>query len=201
MTGLQWFSGIPGTIGGAVFNNIHGGSHFMEEYIDEAEVLTQDGQVKTISHEQMNFDYDYSRFHNSGEVILTVKLCLYKGDEEKAKKASVLWATKKKLQPHNTAGCCFQNVLPAEQKKLKLASNSWGFIIDKILGLKGKRIGGAEISPKHAAFIENRGGATAADVLGLFELIYSSAKEKLGITPKPELIFLGFEKKEIERFL
>ncbi|MFQ5492726.1 MAG: UDP-N-acetylmuramate dehydrogenase [Candidatus Dojkabacteria bacterium] len=200
LTGLQWFSGIPGTIGGAIINNIHGGTHFIEEYVGSVEILTASGDVEALSHDKLGFDYDSSRFQNSDEVVLRVTFCLHRGDKDKAKKAAVEWATKKQLQPHNTAGCCFQNITPEKQTELKLESNGWGYIIDQVLNLKGKSIGGAMISPKHAAFIENTGGATAQDILGLFELIFIESEKTLGITPKAEIFFLGFPDEVVRKF-
>lgn len=200
ITGLQWFSGIPGTIGGAVFNNIHGGKHFISEYVSEVEILDKEGNVKKISNNDINFNYDYSRFHETKEVILRIKLTLYKGDKERAKHTSITWAQKKKLQPANSAGCCFQNIQDEEKNKLNLESNSWGYIIDKVLNLKGKTSGKAKISPHHAAFIETEPGAKAKDILSLFELIYASAESVLGITPKPEIFFLGFSESQISKY-
>jgi UDP-N-acetylmuramate dehydrogenase len=126
---------------------------------------------------------------------------LYKGDRDKALKAAIAWAQTKKLQPYNSAGCCFKNLTEKEMRQAKLDSNSWGYINDKILGLKGKTIGGAQISLKHAAFIENLGNATAKDVLSLLKVVYDSADAKIGIHPKPEIFFLGFDQQEIQQFI
>ncbi|MCA9383943.1 FAD-binding protein [Candidatus Dojkabacteria bacterium] len=197
ITGLQWFAGIPGTIGGAIYNNIHGGNHFFSTYVLEVEALTRKLEKKIYTPEELSFDYDYSIFHTNQDIILRAKLKLYLGDKERARNTSIAWATKKKLQPANSAGCCFQNIDKDTQIRLKLESNSWGYIIDQILGLKNTQIGGAKISPYHAAFIETESGAKASDILELFNIIYSKSKEKLGIVPKPEIFFLGFTPEEI----
>ncbi len=201
ITGLQWFAGIPGTIGGAIFNNIHGGAHFMEEYVDSVKILNENLEIETLPKEKLEFDYDYSRFHKTKEIILSVNFNLYKGDAERARATSIEWAKRKKIQPARSAGCCWTNIDEEIQQKLKFESNSWGYIIDKKLGLKGESRGGATISEAHAAFIETREGATAEDVLGLMKLIYSESKEKLGITPTPEIFLLGFKKEEIKEFV
>lgn len=200
ITGLQWFAGIPGTVGGAVFNNIHGGSHFFSEYVESVDVLTQDGEVKELLKEQLDFGYDYSLFHTNKDTIITVKLLLRLGDKNRARETSIAWATRKRLQPSNSAGCCFQNLDQGTQTQLSLESNSWGYIIDKILNLKGYQVGNAKISEKHAAFIETQSGATAADVLAIFEKIHTDSKDKLGITPKAEIFFLGFADSEVEKY-
>jgi UDP-N-acetylmuramate dehydrogenase len=200
ITGLQWFAGIPGTIGGAVYNNIHGGSHFISEYIKSVKVLTPDLKIKEIHKNSIKFDYDYSSFHDSQDIILEVKLLLHKGDKNKARQTAIVWAQKKRLQPYKSAGCCFKNVTPEDTQKFNLDSSSWGYIIDKILGLKGKRVGDAIISPYHAAFIENLGKAKAQDVIDLFEIIYNKAYTKLGITPDLEIFLFGFDQEVIKRY-
>jgi len=201
ITGLQWFAGIPGTIGGAVLNNIHGGSHFFSEFIETVTVMDLKGNLRTISKDELGFDYDYSALQDNTRFIISAKLKLYQGDKNRAQQTAILWAqNKKKKQPYNTAGCCFKNILPEEMRRLQLASNSWGYIIDKKLGLKGHSIGGAKISELHAAFIENIGQATSADVLVLLDLIFERSQKILGITPKTELFFLGFEPGTISKF-
>lgn len=192
ITGLQWFGGIPGTVGGAVYNNIHGGSHFLAEYINKVVILDPaTNELKTYSKAECEFGYDFSRFHKSKEVILSVVLDLYEGDADKAKYVFQEWTRRKAIQPQKSAGCVWQNLSEKEKENLKLESTSWGYIIDKILGLKGKQIGGAQISEKHAAFIENIGNAKASDVLELMELIKKTSLEKLGIEPKSEIFLLG----------
>ena len=198
ITGLQWFSGIPGTVGGAIYNNIHGGSHFFSEYVEEVTALTKEGVFKTYQANQMNFAYDYSIFHDNDDVIINAKLNLKFGDQERARNTSIAWATRKRLQPSNSAGCCFQNIDTEVQADLELESNSWGYIIDKILNLKGFKVGKAKISEKHAAFIETEPGASSSDVLSIYRKIYSEAKKKLNIVPKSEIFFLGFDEKDIE---
>lgn len=192
ITGLQWFSGIPGTVGGAIYNNIHGGNHFFSEFVSSVTALNKAGLTNVLSKKDVEFGYDYSIFHRNNDVILSSVLNLYRGDAERAKKTSIAWATRKSLQPANSAGCCFQNLDSEQQKELGLESNSWGYIIDNILGLKGYSIGKATISTKHAAFIETEVGARASDVLALIDKIFQASNEKLGITPKLEIFLLGF---------
>ncbi|MBN1331660.1 FAD-binding protein [Candidatus Dojkabacteria bacterium] len=192
ITGLQWFGGIPGTIGGAIFNNIHGGTHYLAEYVDRVEVLDKDSlETRWLSNSECKFDYDYSIFHEENDLILSADFNLRKGDKEKAKQVYVEWTRRKKLQPQKSAGCVWQNISNEEKERLGLESTSWGYIIDRVLNLKGKQIGGAKISEAHAAFIENTGGAKAQDVVELMELIKKEAVAKLGIEPKSEVFLLG----------
>jgi len=202
ITGLQWFAGIPGTIGGALYNNIHGGTHFFSEFVMSATVIDDNGNLIELTKEQMKFDYDESIFHSKNFIVVDVKLLLNLGDAKKALKASQAWVKKKaETQPFNSGGCCFKNLSDNEKNSRQLISNSWGYIIDNLLHLKGTQIGDAIISNKHGAFIENIGDAKASDVLGLMKIIHEKAKEVLKITPKTEIIFIGFDKKETEMFL
>ncbi len=192
ITGLQWYAGIPGTIGGAIYNNIHGGTHFLSEVIEEVEVYDFEKQtIKIVSKTECDFDYDFSRFHNTNEVILSGIFNLYKGDTQKALWVFKEWTKRKIIQPKKSAGSIWQNLDEKTQSKLKLESPSWGFIIDKVLKLKGTKIGGAQISLKHAGFIENVDNATSQDVYKLIKLVEKVAQEKLNITPKREIILLG----------
>lgn len=200
ITGLQWFSGIPGTIGGAIYNNIHGGNHFISEYVISVTALEEDGNIKSYTNEELEFSYDYSVFHNNNDVILTSDFNLFRGDKERARNTSMAWAKRKSLQPSNSAGCSFQNLEPAEQERLNLESNSWGYIIDKILGLKGYKVGGASISTKHAAFIETSPGASSSDVLSILDKVFEESQRKLGIQPKLEVFLLGFDEKILNKY-
>jgi len=192
ITGLQWFGGIPGTIGGAVYNNIHGGNHFISEYIESVEVLNPKTlKIEVISNKDCKFGYDESRFHTSGEIILSANLVLNRGDAERAKETYTEWTRRKKKQPQISAGCMWKNISETQRKKLNLESTSWGYIIDKVLHLKGKKIGGAQISNQHAAFIENIDNAKAEDVIALMEAVTEASTSKLGIAPETEIFIIG----------
>lgn len=197
ITGLQWFSRIPATIGGAIYNNIHGGTHFMSEYVQSVLIIDEHGEVKTLTGDQLEFQYDYSRFHHTKEVIISAVFSLYKGDADKARQVVSAWAIQKKNQPQNSLGCVFQNISEQDQKQLQYPTPSVGYIVDKILGKKGFRIGDAKISEKHAAFIENLGSATAADYLAVIKTVITEIKEKTGLEIKPEIFFKGFRPEEL----
>ena len=202
ITGLQWFAGIPGTIGGAVFNNIHGGTYYLSQYLAEIEIIDNNGDIKVLKVNDLDLDYDYSKLQESKSFILSAKLKLYKGDKEKAKDTAIKWAQSKvRVQPYNSAGSSFKNITKEEALKNNFLSNGWGYIIEKQLDLKGFKYNGAQISTKHAAFVENLGSAKAEDVLYLFDLIYDKAKEKYNLTPKSEIFFLGFPLERIKKFL
>ena len=198
ITGLQWYSRIPATIGGAVVNNIHGGTHFLSEVIESVDVLTLEGDGERLTPQECEFDYDYSRFHHSQEIITSVSLLLWKGDVDKARATVGQWAKLKSNQPQHSLGCTFRNISAEVQKEHNLPTPSTGYLIDQVLELKGTRIGGAQISQKHAAFIENVADATAQDYLDLSLLIARHAREQLGIKLVPEIFFRGFASSELQ---
>lgn len=200
LTGLQWYAGIPGTIGGAVFNNIHGGTHFIGELVKSVEVLDMQGQIKTLTIADLGAGYDRSRFHKSGEIILSVKFNMYKGDAEKAKYVAQEWAKRKKIQPRNSPGCAFGNITQLQKEKHNYPTTSIGYIVEHVINMADLRIGDAMISPDHHNFIINLGNATAKDYLAIVKEIYRKTLEKTGIELVPEIFFLGFEQDEISEF-
>lgn len=190
ITGLEWFGGIPGSMGGAIYMNIHGGKKFISDFVVSVDVLDKNGDLQTLLPKDLKFDYDQSIFQSNKMAILSANLKLYKGDIQKAQKI-FNWAKKKIIsQPQRTAGCVFQNLSEEQKQRLGLKSPSMGYIIDQVLNLKGTMIGGAKISDSHAAFIENVAGATSADVLQLVELVEKKMWEKFKIKIKREIEFI-----------
>lgn len=200
ITGLQWYAGIPGTIGGAVFNNIHGGTHFMSEVLSEVKILDNELKVKNLKIKDLGLDYDKSRFHHSGEIILQASFNLYKGDSRKAKATAAEWAKRKKIQPRNSPGCVFANITQDQKEKFGYPTTAIGYIVEHILKMSGFKIGDAAIYKDHHNFIINDGKATAQDYLAVMKAIYKRAKKELGIELVPEIILLGFEDAEIKEF-
>jgi len=193
LTGLEWFAGIPATIGGATFINLHGGHKYFSDYLVNAKILTPDNQIKTVPASYFKFDYDQSSLKAKQDIVLSVVLRLFKGPKTKALKIAKAWAMKKSQQPQRSAGCIFQNLSASEQAKLNLPTPSIGYLMDKVLDLKGKTSGQAQISPKHAGFITNLGQAKAEDVVKLIKLMKQTAKEKLNLDLKLEIVPLGFK--------
>lgn len=200
ITGLQWYAGIPGTIGGAVFNNIHGGTHFLSEVIKSVKVVTPEGEVKELTISEIGVDYDKSRFHKSKEIIVSVLFSLYLGDVDKAKYVTSEWEKRKNIQPRNSPGCAFQNITQEQKTKLGFPTTSVGFIVEHELKMTDFRVGDAAVSANHHNFIVNLGHATASDYLKVVKEIYRRTKKKLGIELVPEIFFLGFEDDEIKEF-
>jgi UDP-N-acetylmuramate dehydrogenase len=192
ITGLEWFTGIPASLGGGVYNNIHGGKYFLSDFIDSVEVLDSNQNLKTYTNQELNFDYDKSLVQESKEIVVSLTLNLYKGNVKNAKNVVQKWGIEKNLnQAQRSAGCTWHNLTKEQQEKLNLSTPSIGYIVDKILNLKGKKIGDAQVSLKHAAFIENLGNATAADVHSLIKLVESQFEKKIGFKLKREIELIG----------
>jgi UDP-N-acetylmuramate dehydrogenase len=190
ITGLEWFAGIPATVGGASYINLHGADKYWSDYLVEAEIIGKDLKVKTVGVDYFRYDYDNSSVKGSGDVVLTVTLNLRRGPKDRALEIAKYWQIKKSHQPQRSLGCIFQNLSAEEQTRLNVPTPSIGYLIDKKLKLKGKTIGGAAIAQKHAGFIENLGTATASDVRQLIELIRAEAKKQLGLSLKLEIVTL-----------
>jgi UDP-N-acetylmuramate dehydrogenase len=188
ITGLEWFAGIPATVGGASYINLHGADKYWSDYLTAAEILTPDLQWQTVSADYFEYDYDQSRLKTSGDLVVAVNLQLRRGPADRALAIAKYWQAKKSHQPQQSLGCIFQNLDIREQRRLGLPTPSIGYLIDKKLGLKGVKIGSACISAKHAGFIENLGGATAAQVWSLIKLVRTRAKKQLGIDLALEVV-------------
>lgn len=197
ITGLQWYARIPGNLGGWIYNNVHGGTHFINEVIKSVEVLTENGATMHLKPSDLNFGYDESRFHSTKEIILSATLNLYKGDKEKAKVVAIEWAKRKSIQPHKSTGSVFKNISKEDQNRLGYPTASIGYIVEHIIKLSGFRVGDAAISKAHHGFIENLGNASAKDYLQVIKTIQDKTLEKTGIKITPEIFLLGFTKEEL----
>ncbi|MCX7779127.1 MAG: UDP-N-acetylmuramate dehydrogenase [Patescibacteria group bacterium] len=211
LTGLEWAAGIPGTLGGAIHGNAGWPSKRknISTVVESVEVLKiDDGKLKIekFSRHDCQFGYRASIFQkNNNLVILSALLKLKKGNKEKIKKEiiEILKIRQKKIPQGFSAGCIFKNSkfkiqnskLLKEYPQLKEFKKSGiiptGWLIEK-LGLKGKKIGGAKISEKHANFIINQGGAKAKDVLKLINLIEKMVLKKFNLKLEKEIKLIGF---------
>jgi len=190
VVGLEYFAGIPATVGGAVYMNIHGGAKYFSEFVHSA-LLFKKGKTRVVTAKYFEFEYDWSKLHETREVLIWVKLKLLKSEGALGESLAINWASQKSIQPRVSAGCVFKNINKKEKDRLNLPNYSAGFVIDKLLGLKGYKIGGAKISDKHAAFIENTGNAKAEDVLKLIEYVKEKAKNKLNLDLELEVELVG----------
>jgi UDP-N-acetylmuramate dehydrogenase len=206
LTGLGWAAGIPGTIGGALRGNAGAYGCRISELVREVEILDEAGAVRTLPPGECGFGYRESVFKHRPWVIISAKLKLLRGNRREIEErvAEILAARRRGLPSLPSAGCIFKNLEASSlgpeaeeqipEEKIKGGMVSAGHLIEQC-GLKGRRVGGAQISEKHANFIVNVGGAKAADVVALIELCKESARDKFGIDLEEEIRYLGFSQR------
>lgn len=186
LAGMEFASGIPGSIGGAIYMNAGAYGGEMKDIVTRVWLMSPDGKEETVrTGEEMEFAYRNSCLQRTGEIVTKVELKLQPEDAE-AIQARIAELTEKRVQkqPVNfpSAGSTFKR--PAEGYAAALIQES---------GLKGISVGGAEVSEKHSGFIINKGGATATDVLQLMELVEKKVYEDSGIHLEPEVRIIGEE--------
>lgn len=194
LTGLQWFAYIPGTIGGAVLHNIHGGSYHIADYIKSVKCF--DLNTKAVIEYQksdLSWEYEKSFFINNPQlIILSATLNLFHGDTRKAKQVRDAWIAQKiKVQPMNSPGSAFANPALEICQKIWGEQKSAGWIIDHELGLKDFKIGDAQISLQHSNFFINASKATATDYKKLIDHVQKLVRDRFGFDLIPEIKFLG----------
>lgn len=195
LEGLEPFLGVPGTLGGAIFNNAHYTHELIGSFVAAVRVVSKEG-IQWLSHNECEFAYDASRFQRTGEVITQVLFALPEGNAESSL-ARIREATLRRssTQPLGTAnsGCLFKNAHLTPEQQLQYDGKetlSAGWLIDQA-GLKGERVGGAVVSSKHANFLVNDTQASSADVEALAKKVENTVKEKFGITLEREVFFIG----------
>jgi UDP-N-acetylmuramate dehydrogenase len=182
LTGIEFCAGIPGTVGGAVWMNAGAYGKEMKDVIKTIFLLDAEGEIKTVIRETISFGYRKTLLPPD-TIILGAQFKLKKGERAKIKKkiSEILqWRHKKHPLDFPNAGSIFKN-LP-----MQIA----GKLIED-MGMKGMSVGDAQISPKHANFIVNRGKATASDVLELIALIQSKAEKEKGVNLETEVVIVG----------
>lgn len=185
LTGLEWAINIPGTIGGSIVGNA--GAYNSEIFDDlvEIKVLDKDLKVKNIKKSDVQYKYRHTNIKELGYIVLEATFELREGNKNDSK---VLikdrCERRKEAQPLDkpTAGSVFRNP----------ENDFAGRLIEEV-GLKGKVIGGAEISQKHANFIVNRGSATSNDIKSMIKLVQDEVKKKYGISLVVEQEILDWE--------
>ncbi|HXH05580.1 MAG TPA: UDP-N-acetylmuramate dehydrogenase [Vicinamibacterales bacterium] len=193
LAGLEAWAGTPGTVGGAVRGNAHFQGRLIGERIARVALLCADGRIAVVPQAEMEFGYDTSRPQRTGEVVLWAEFRAEPGDPAVLRHtARASLAYRKATQPLDSpsAGCIFRNPDPTRDRLPDGLPPSAGALIDRA-GLKGARAGGAMISPTHANFIVNTGGATAADIRRLVERCKREVRERFGIELREEIVYLG----------
>lgn len=206
LRGLESAANIPGTVGGGVRGNAGAFGKGLGDYIKEVEALNVSGgevSLEIFSKEECGFDYRHSMFKERPELIIAeIEFELTKSDNDIDKRLKDIeneLADRQKKQPYDypSAGCAFKNVV-FQPKYSDLAD--WRIhgkipaakLIEKS-GLKGKKIGGAQISKKHANFVVNSDNATADDIIKLIEFVKKEVKENFGVELEEEVQKIGFK--------
>ena len=185
LTGLEFASGIPGSIGGAVVMNAGAYGGEMKDVLASVDVLTQDLEIKTIPAAELNLGYRCSSIPEKGYIVLGATLQLKKGNIAEIRgRMAELAEQRRAKQPlqYPSAGSTFKR--PEGYFAGKLVQDA---------GLKGKTIGGAQVSEKHSGFLINIGGATAQDILDLIAFCQKEVKDKFGVTLETEVKIVGEE--------
>ena len=183
LSGLEFASGIPGSVGGGVRMNAGAYGGELGQLVESVAVMAKDGSLMELDNETMEFGYRKSVLRDRPYVVLEVTMRLSDGNrEEILARMNELAAKRKQKQPleYASAGSTFKR--------------PEGYFAGKLImdaGLRGARVGGARVSDKHCGFIINDGTATAADIAELIEEVSERVKERFGVKLEPEVIFLG----------
>lgn len=191
LSGFEHFAGIPSSIGGALWQNLHFLSSdrkntvYIGDILVGAKVLKIDGMIMSVNKDYFSFDYDYSSLHDNHDIVLEATFQLIHEEPKKIQEtisANITWRAEKhpKGATGKSAGSVFK----------KIERHGAGRLIEQV-GLKGKVIGGAKISEEHANFILNENNASAADVVALIDLVKQKVKEKFNLDMQPEISFVG----------
>ncbi len=183
LSGLECCTGVPGTVGGALISNAGTAEEFIGNRVRRVQLLTEDGSLRIAERDELQFNYRFSNLRSLGAVVVNVTFDL-EPDDPKAVMERIhrRWRYRWETQPVNQpcAGCIFKNP-PGDRA---------GRLIDAA-GLKGLRVGDAQVSPIHANFIVNLGNATAKDVLTLAELMRQAVLEKFKVALEYEVQIVG----------
>jgi UDP-N-acetylmuramate dehydrogenase len=192
-SGLEHYVGIPSTIGGAVWQNLHFLSPapertrtmFIAEIFQSCEILSEESERKTVGADYVQFGYDDSVFHHRRDIVLSATFKLARGEQavlQRILQENLSWRGGKHpwLDWHPSAGSIFK----------KIEGVGAGRLVDQC-GLKGFRRGGAQISHIHANIMVNLGGATAKDVRELISIAQQTVEKEHGVHLEPEIGFIG----------
>lgn len=184
LSGMEFAAGIPGSVGGAVVMNAGAYGGEMKDILSGVRVLTAAGEIKLRQAEELDMSYRHSRMMDEAELVLEARIHLQRGDEAAIRRRMDELRQKRiEKQPleYPSAGSTFKR--PEGRFAGKLIEDA---------GLRGFRVGDAQVSEKHCGFVINRGAATAAQILELIQRVQERVRENCGVTLEPEVRLLGF---------
>ena len=193
LSGLERWAGTPGTVGGAIRGNAHFDGRLIGETVTAVGLVDRFGTELVVPRASMGFGYDDSRVQHTGELVRWAEFRVGRGDAAGLRAtARRSLAFRKRTQPlgQASAGCVFQNPCPEDGPLPDGVPRSAGALIERA-GLKGRRVGGAVVSPRHGNFVVNEGGAAARDVRRLVETCRSTVAERFGVVLRDEVVYLG----------
>lgn len=180
LSGAEFVTGIPCTMGGALYMNAGAGGQYLSDIVESVRVL-HEGKMVVLSKEECAYSYKQSAFMNANDIILGATLRLEKSDEHTILSLEKEWRERRRHLPKGKSmGCIFKNP----------EGKSAGALIESA-GLKGLRVGGAKVSEVHANFIINDGRATAREVCTLIQLIKNAVFAYCGVLLEEEIQFLN----------
>ena len=188
LVGFEFLEGIPGNVGGALRMNAGAMGGWMFDVVEEVGVMTLDGDVRTLKKSEMHVDYRHcAELHDAIALGALLKPASQSEAASIAKQIEAYKEKRQKSQPREpSAGCIFKNP----------PNDSAGRLIDAS-GLKGERVGDAEVSAIHANFIVNRGHATANDVIELVRRVRARVEQAQGVKLEPEVLLYGKQWKDV----
>ncbi len=185
LTGLEFAWGIPGSVGGGAYMDAGAYGGEMRDVVSRVLHLGPDGAPGEAKGEELCFGYRKSRYTGGEDIITAVEFTLQPGDPAAiAGKMEELMGRRKDKQPYD---------MPSAGSVFKRPQNGFAAALIEQCGLKGRRVGGAQVSEKHAGFIVNTGGATCQDVLGLIAVIQKTVEEQTGTCLECEVRVTGEE--------
>ena len=183
LTGLEFAHGIPGTLGGGVFMNAGAYDGELSQVISWADCLDETGALRRLAGEELELGYRTSVFSRKPWVVTGARLDLTSGDPAAIRaRMDDLSHRRRSKQPLE---------FPSAGSTFKRPPGHFAGALIQEAGMKGARIGGAQVSEKHAGFVVNTGGATADDILSLIRLVRDTVLEKTGVLLEPEVRMLG----------
>jgi UDP-N-acetylmuramate dehydrogenase len=200
LVGLEEFSGIPATVGGAVFINLHYYEHTLSQFLVSAQIIEKEtGTIKTVPAEWFSHGYDQSKLFEGTHYVVSATFKVRQATEieaayAKGRRTEIIKHRVKRYPSTNTCGSFFRNF---HDHEVTMMSNGkkmihTAYYLDK-LGIKGTlQVGDAMVSWQHANMLVNKGNATSADIIQLARIMQQLVFNTFGIIPQPECLLIGF---------
>jgi len=198
--GLEEFSGIPGSVGGSVFINLHYYQFLLGDFLESAQIIEKEtGNVVTASRDWFSFGYNHSRLHEQNYFVVAATFRLKRGTPleiayARGRRVEIIRHRVSRYPSKNTCGSFFRNFYETEVTEVSNGKKMIyvAYYLDK-LAVKGSlKVGDAVVSYQHANMLVNQGNATSSDIIALARTMQKMVYERYGIIPQPECRLLGF---------